>query len=128
MLTYEPLWTKKFVLWKIYWIYHFGNIANFVTVIDLTDTDTSYHFFGFIYTSEIFFIFSSSPVLAYSTDVVFVLSTEQNIHKIHPILKTSQVSRLKIKIYHNLRNDVRKYQCWKRLYFPVILLKWNVDQ
>ena len=38
--------------------------------------DTSYHFFGFIFTSKIFFIFSSTPVLTSSIDVVFILSIE----------------------------------------------------
>ena len=36
--------------------------------------DTSYHFFGFICTSWIFFVFPSTPVLTPSIDVVFVLS------------------------------------------------------
>ena len=39
-------------------------------------------FFGFIFTSQFFFIFSSSPVLTSSIDVVFVLSIRlKNIHR-----------------------------------------------
>ena len=37
-------------------------------------------FFGFIFTSYIFFIFSSTPVVTYSIEVVFVLSIKWYLH------------------------------------------------
>ena len=51
------------------------NLLN-IYVSSLIDLDTL--IIGFIFTTEIFLIFSSTPVLTSSKDVVFVLSLSQN--------------------------------------------------